>query len=81
MEEDVTGRWLKLHDMELYSTNSTMVIKVRIRRKGVMTCIGETAKVQKTVVIKPEKRPLVRSRCRWEDNITINLKETGTRYV
>jgi hypothetical protein len=30
------------------------------------------------LVGKPEEqKPLVRSRCRWEDNIKINLTETG----
>jgi hypothetical protein len=34
--------------------------------------------VDKVLVGKPEgKRPLGRPRCRWEDNIKMNVKEVG----
>ena len=34
--------------------------------------------VQRVLVGKPEgKRPLGRPRCRWEDNITMDLQEVG----
>jgi len=36
--------------------------------------------VYRVMVGKPEgKRPLGRPRCRWEDNIKIDLKEVGCR--
>jgi hypothetical protein len=40
--------------------------------------MGEDTAVYRVLVGKPEgKRPLGRPRCRWEDNIKINLKEVG----
>jgi hypothetical protein len=34
------------------------------------------------LVVKSEgKRPLGRTKHRWEDNIKINIKETGLRYL
>jgi hypothetical protein len=40
--------------------------------------MGEERGVQRVLVGKPEeKRPLGRPRCRWEDNITIDLQEVG----
>jgi hypothetical protein len=44
--------------------------------------MGEMTNAYKMVVGKPEgKRPLRRSRCRWEDNIRIDLKEIGWENV
>jgi hypothetical protein len=40
--------------------------------------MGERRGVYWVLVRKPEgKRPLVRPRCRWEDNIKMNLLEVG----
>jgi hypothetical protein len=40
--------------------------------------MGEERKVYKVLVGKPEeKRPLGRSRCRWEDGIRLDLREMG----
>jgi hypothetical protein len=40
--------------------------------------MGEERKVYKLLVEKPEgKRPLGRPRRRWEDGITVNLREIG----
>jgi hypothetical protein len=40
--------------------------------------MGERRYVYSILVGKPEgKRPLRRSRCRWMDNIKMNLLETG----
>jgi hypothetical protein len=40
--------------------------------------MGEERKLYKVLVRKPEeKRPLVLSRRRWEDRITMDLRETG----
>jgi hypothetical protein len=40
--------------------------------------MGEDRGVYKVLVGKPEgKRPLGRPKCRWEDNIKINLQEVG----
>jgi len=40
--------------------------------------MGERRGVYKVLVGKPEeKRPLGRPRCRWEDNIKVDLQEVG----
>ena len=40
--------------------------------------MGERRGIYKVLVGKPEgKRPLVRPRCRWEDNIKMDLQEVG----
>jgi hypothetical protein len=40
--------------------------------------MGETRNVYRILVGKPEaKRPLGRQRCRWVDNIKIDLREIG----
>jgi hypothetical protein len=40
--------------------------------------VGEGRGVYKDLVRKPEeKRPLGRPRCRWEDNITMDLQKVG----
>jgi hypothetical protein len=42
--------------------------------------MGEKIKMYKVLVGKPEvKRPLGRSRRRWEDGIRMDLRETGGR--
>jgi hypothetical protein len=44
--------------------------------------MGEERKVCKVLVGKPEgKRPLGRTRCRWEVGIRMDLRETGWRSV
>jgi hypothetical protein len=41
---------------------------------------GERRGVYRVLVVKPEgKRPLGRPRCRWEDNIKMDLQEVGCR--
>ena len=45
---------------------------------GHVACMGEGRGVHRVLVGKPEgKRPLERSRCRWEDNIKVDLQEVG----
>jgi hypothetical protein len=40
--------------------------------------MGEERKVYKFLVGKPEgRRPLGRPRCRWEDEVRMNLREIG----
>jgi hypothetical protein len=42
--------------------------------------MGEERGVYRVWVVKPEgKRPLVRPRHRWEDNIKMDLQEVGCR--
>jgi len=53
------------------------VVKSRgMRWAGHVARMGEDRGVQRVLVEKPEgKRPLGRPRCRWEDNIKMDLQE------
>jgi len=49
-----------------------------MRLAGHVACIGESRDVYRVLVGKPEgKRPFGRPRCRWQDNIKMNLWEVG----
>jgi hypothetical protein len=77
------GSWRKLHNDELhdlyYSPNTVRVIKSRrMRWEGHVDRMGEGRGVYRVLVGRPEgKRPLGRPRRRWEDNIKMDLRETG----
>jgi hypothetical protein len=81
--DKVTGGWRKLHNEELhglYSSSSIVrVIKARrMRWAGHVECMGEVRGAYNILVGKPEgRRPLGRPRCRWEDNIKMDLGEIG----
>jgi hypothetical protein len=71
-EED--GSWRKLHNDELHNLNSSP----RMRWAGHVARLGEGRVVYRVLVGSPEgKRPLGRPRRRWEDNIKMDLRETG----
>jgi hypothetical protein len=75
----VTGEWRKLHNEELrdlYSSPSTIrIIKSRrMKWAGHVARMGEKRNAYRLLVGKPEgKRPLGRLRCRWVDNIRMDL--------
>jgi len=84
--DEVTGEWRRLHNQELndlYSSpNIVRVTKSRrmtwaghgrvwVRRGGVEDLGGETG----------WKEPLGRPRCRWVDNIRMDLQEVGCGYM
>ena len=79
----MTGEWRKLHNEELndlYSLpNIVRVVKLRrIRWAGHVARMGEDRGAHRVLVGKSEgKRPLGRPRCRWEDNIKMDLQEAG----
>ena len=81
--DGVTGEWRKLHNEEisaLYSSpNIVRVIKSRrMYWVGYVTHTGERRGVYRVLVGKPEgKRPLEKTRRRWQDNIKIDLQEVG----
>ena len=81
--DKVTGEWRKLHKEELndlYSSpNVVRVIKSRrMRWAGHVARIVERRGLYRVLVRKSEgKRPHGRPRCRWEDNIKMDLQEVG----
>ena len=81
--DEVTSEWRKLHNEELndlYSLpNIVQVIKSRrMRWAGHVAHVVERRGIYRVVVVKLEgKRPLGRPRCRWEDNIKLDLWEVG----
>jgi hypothetical protein len=81
--DGVTREWRKLHIEELndlYSSpNITWVIESRgVSWEGHVASMVERRVVYRVLVGKPEgKRPLGKQRCRWEDNIKLDLQEVG----
>src|SRR5215469_3858533 len=81
--DEVTGEWRKLHNEELrdlYSLpNIVRVVKSgRMRWAGHVERMGERRGVHRVLVGKSEgKRQLGRPRCKWEDNIKMDLQEMG----
>jgi hypothetical protein len=79
----VTGDWRKLHNEELhglYSSPSIVrVIKARkVRWARHVARMGEVRGSCNILVGRPEgRRPLGRPRCRWEDNIKMDLREVA----
>jgi hypothetical protein len=79
----IVGSWRKLHNEELhglYSSPSIVrVIKARrVRWAGHVARMGEVRGDYNILVGRPEgRRPLGRPRRRWEDNISMNLREIG----
>ena len=78
--DEVTGEWRTLHNEELNelycSPNITRVLKSRMRWAGHLVRMREGRVVYRVLVGKPGgKIPLGRPRCRWEDNIKIDLQK------
>jgi hypothetical protein len=77
--DEVKGEWRKLHNKELrdlYSSPSiiTIIKWRRMRWVGHVARMGEKRKVYRLLM---GKRLLGRPRCRWVDNIRIDLGEVG----
>jgi hypothetical protein len=81
--DEVTGEWRKLHSGELHNLywSPGIIRQIKSRRMrwaGHVARMGEGRKMYKVLVGKPKgKRPLERPRCRWEDGIKMDLRETG----
>jgi hypothetical protein len=83
--DEMTGEWRKLQYEELndlYSlSNFVRVVRSRMRWAGQVALMGEERGVHGVLVGKPEgKKPLGRPRCRWENNIKMDLQEVGGGY-
>ncbi|KAJ4440742.1 hypothetical protein ANN_08966 [Periplaneta americana] len=81
--DEVTGEWRKLHNTELHALYSSPDVirnikSRRLRWAGHVARMGESRNAYRVLVGRPEgKRPLGRSRRRWEDNIKMDLREMG----
>jgi hypothetical protein len=79
--EEVAEGWRRLHNEELHnlyaSPNVISVIRSRmIREAEYIAPLGEVRNAYNISVGKPQgRRPLERLRRRWEDNITMDLRE------
>ena len=77
--DNVTGEWRRLHNEEHYvlysSTNIIRMMKSRrLRLAGNVVRVGDRRDAYRILLEKSaEKRPLVRSRRRWEDNIKMGF--------
>ena len=83
MRDEITGEWRKLHNTELHALYSSPNIfrnfkSGRLTWAGHVACMEPSRNTYRVLVGKPEgKRPLGRPRCRWEDNIKMDLREVG----
>jgi hypothetical protein len=81
--DEVTADWRKLHNEEFHNLYSTpnIIRKIKLRRTrctGHVARMGERRNAYRILVGKPEgKRSLGRSRCRWVEDIKIDLREIG----
>jgi hypothetical protein len=80
---EVTGEWRKQHNEELHDLhfllNIIRMIKSRRMRLAVPVAqMGDKKNAYRLLVEKTEgKRPLGKPRCRWVDNIKMDLGEVG----
>jgi hypothetical protein len=75
----------RLHSEDLYTLYSSpriirVIKKRRMRLAGHVARMGDTRVAYRVLVGRRDgKRPLGRSRRRWDDNIKINVQEVGWR--
>jgi hypothetical protein len=81
--DEVRREWRKLHSEELHNLYSSpdiirQIKSRRLRWAGHLAGMGKDRKLYKLLVGKPKgKRPLRRTRHRWEDGIRIDLGKIG----
>jgi hypothetical protein len=72
------GNTEELHNLNCSPNIIRMIKSRRMRWAGHVARMGEKNNAHKILMRKPEeKRPLRRRRRRWEDNIRMDLRETG----
>jgi hypothetical protein len=84
--EEVAAGWRRLHKEELHnlyaSPNNIIMIAIWRMRWEHVARMGEMRSACNVMVRKPEvKRPFGRHRRRWEDNIRMDIRETGWENV
>jgi hypothetical protein len=84
---EVTGEWRRLHNEGLHDfCSSPNIVKV-FKSKGMgwagqVACTGDTRDAYSVLVGIPEREgPLRRPMLGWDDNIVIELKGIGWRFV
>jgi hypothetical protein len=81
--DEVMGEWRKLHSGELHNLHSSpdiirQIKSRRMRWAGHVADMGEESEVYEVLVEKTERnKPLGRPRRRWEDGITMDVREIG----
>ena len=82
-KDEVTEEWRRLHKEELNDLySSPNIVRVIKSRRMKWARIGEESGVYRVLVGKPEgKRPLGKPRCRWVDNIRMDLQEVVCWYL
>jgi hypothetical protein len=76
--DEVRGKWSRLHEELLRSSQLTMIKPTIMRWAGHVTRMGEMTGSCRILVGRPEgKRPLGSPRSRLEDNIKVDLHEVG----
>jgi hypothetical protein len=80
--DEITGDWRKLkNEIHNLCSSPSIIRMIKSRRMiwvGHVARMGETRNAHKILMGEPEgKRPLGIPRCRWVDNMKMNLKERG----
>jgi hypothetical protein len=79
--DEVMGVWRKLHNEELHNLYSSLNIIRMMCWVGYVAQMGEKRNAYMILVAEPEgKGPLGRPRCRWVDNIKMDLSDRRRWY-
>jgi hypothetical protein len=72
----------KIFSYQNVSSNIRVIKSRRMRREGHVACMGEMGNAFNILIGKPEgKRPLGRTKRRWEYNNRLDLREVGWECV